>query len=62
MVITKSEFDEYVKAQKHYFHKCSGTTPKPLSIVRKELTDIEPEKFIYIYDHYDELKRRFENA
>lgn len=59
MVITKSEFDEYVKAQEHYFSKCSGTSPKPLAIVRKKMTTMETEKFIYIYDHYDELKERF---
>lgn len=63
MVITKSEFEEYIKAQNHRFPKNgSGCSPKPLSIIRQQLTNLEPEKYIYIYDHYNELKRRFEHA
>lgn len=54
MKITPSELADYEKAQKKVF----GTFPEPssMAIVRWKLTKLSVEKYLYIRNHYNELR------
>lgn len=59
MIVEEEEFRQYEKAINHYF-KQAPEQPGKLAIQRKELTDLTANKYIYIYDNYEELKAKFD--
>ena len=58
MKITRDEFLEFLEAQKI---KISGNALEagPLSRTRWSNTTLNINKYIYIYDHFEELKNKF---
>lgn len=61
MNITKSEFDDFEQAQKikldTRFFDVSA-----MSRERWKMTSLSVNKYIYIADHYEELKEKFEKG
>lgn len=58
MIVTKKEFQQFEKA-KNYIFKASEQ-PILLARVRWELTNLSIDKYIYIADHYTELREKYE--
>lgn len=56
IIITPEDIEQFKRSQEHYFSN-RDPQPGPLSWDRKKLTNLSVNKYIYIYDHYDELKR-----
>lgn len=57
MIVTEEEFKEYEKAIDYHFK--DGQQPGALALRRYELTNLSINKYIYIYDNYNELKLKF---
>lgn len=58
MNISLHEFRQFEKACHHKFKRVSDQ-PSIMSIERFKLSGLDPSKYIYIYDHYTELKKCF---
>lgn len=56
--VTKEEFDEFECAQKHRFPRVDPQ-PSVLTFARKKLTHLSVNKYIFIADNYEELKKKF---
>lgn len=60
MNILHYEFKQFENARCHRFSRVLDQ-PSIMSIERFKLSRLTPSKYIYIYDHYDELKKHFSN-
>ena len=58
MNISLHEFKQFEKACHHIFKRVLEQ-PSMMSIERFKLSGLESSKYIYIYDHYEELKNCF---
>lgn len=60
MMINRSEFKKFQNAKKKKLRKNMFEEPSILSIERCKRSGLEAYKYVYIYEHYDELKKMFE--
>lgn len=58
MNITKQQFAEFVEANRKKISN-NGNDYSIMSIERWKLTSLDINTYIYIADHYEELKRKF---
>ena len=56
--ITKDDFKKY-EAVQNYTFKCRLDQPSVLSVERQKKSGLIAHKYIYIYEHYEELKKKF---
>lgn len=58
MKITKEQFRDYEQANNRKLN-ATGNDFSKMSIERWKLTSLDINTYIYIADHYEELKRKF---
>ena len=58
MNITKEQFRDYEQANNRKLN-ANGNDFSKMSIERWKLTSLDINTYIYIADHYEELKRKF---